>query len=135
MPGTPGYFEASSLVERFDATEDLDRASGDIHPLGNPHVQANPHNVAQIAGLGVIAAHSMNWEKDGFEVQITAVNAALIAAIGLNWTEKRWPRQQEALIGSNFRFPNWRDHRLGHSGDSAYHWFVLTEQKQCTVIY
>ncbi|NNF16009.1 MAG: metal ABC transporter permease [Gammaproteobacteria bacterium] len=58
--------------------------------------------IAQIAGLGVIAAHSMNWEQDGFEVQIAAVSAALIAAIGLYLTEKRWPRQQEALIGTLF---------------------------------
>lgn len=58
--------------------------------------------IAQIAGLGVIAAHSMNWEQDGIEVQIAAVSAALIAALGLNWTEKRWPRQQEPLIGILF---------------------------------
>jgi len=49
MPGTSGYFEASSLVERFDATANVDRASGDIHPSGNPHVQADPHNIAVIA--------------------------------------------------------------------------------------
>jgi zinc/manganese transport system permease protein len=58
--------------------------------------------IAQIAGLGVIAAHSMDWEQGGFEVQIAAVSAALVAAVGLNWTEKRWPRQQEALIGILF---------------------------------
>jgi zinc/manganese transport system substrate-binding protein len=48
-PGSTGYLEASSLVERFDATANVDRALGDIHPLGNPHVQANPHNIAVIA--------------------------------------------------------------------------------------
>jgi zinc/manganese transport system permease protein len=58
--------------------------------------------IAQIAGLGVIAAHSMDWEQDGFEVQIAAVSAALIAAIGLNFTEKRWPTVQEPLIGILF---------------------------------
>ena len=58
--------------------------------------------IAQIAGLGVIAAHSMNWEQDGIEVQIAAVSAALLAAVGLNWTEKRWPKKQEPLIGILF---------------------------------
>jgi zinc/manganese transport system substrate-binding protein len=48
-PGSPGYIEASSLVERFDATGNVDRSQGDIHPLGNPHVQANPHNIAVVA--------------------------------------------------------------------------------------
>ena len=58
--------------------------------------------IAQIAGLGVIAAHGLNWEQAGFEVQIAAVSAALLAAAVLNWTEKRWPRTQEALIGIFF---------------------------------
>lgn len=49
MPGTPGYMEASSFVVRLDATGDVDRAKGDIHPQGNPHVQTNPHNIAVIA--------------------------------------------------------------------------------------
>lgn len=58
--------------------------------------------IAQIAGLGVIAAHSMNWDQDGVEVQLVAVAAALLAAFGLNWTEKRWPSEQEPLIGILF---------------------------------
>lgn len=49
MPGSSGYIEASSLVERFDATANADRAQGDIHPQGNPHVQADPRNIAVIA--------------------------------------------------------------------------------------
>lgn len=48
-PGSSGYMEASSYVVRLDATGNVDRSLGDIHPLGNPHVQTNPHNVAAIA--------------------------------------------------------------------------------------
>lgn len=48
MPGTSGYLEASSFVVRLDATGNVDRAQGDIHPLGNPHVQTNPHNIGVI---------------------------------------------------------------------------------------
>ena len=58
--------------------------------------------IAQVAGLGVIAAHAMDWEQGGIEVQLTAVTAALIAAAGLSWTEKRWARIQEPLIGILF---------------------------------
>lgn len=49
MPGTPGYLEASSLVVRLDATANIDRAKGDIHPQGNPHIQTNPHNLLAVA--------------------------------------------------------------------------------------
>ena len=58
--------------------------------------------IAQVAGLGVIAAYAMEWDPEGWQVQIVAVTAALIAAIGLNWTEKRWPAIQEPLIGVLF---------------------------------
>jgi zinc/manganese transport system permease protein len=58
--------------------------------------------IAQVAGLGVIAAHSMDWDPNGFEVQFAAVGAALVAAFGLHWTEKRWPQTQEPLIGILF---------------------------------
>lgn len=58
--------------------------------------------IAQIAGLGVIAAHGLNWDQAGLEVQVAAVSAALLAAAILNWTEKRWPATQEALIGIFF---------------------------------
>jgi len=49
MPGTDGYMEASSLVLRLDATGNVDRAKGDIHPQGNPHIQVNPHNITTVA--------------------------------------------------------------------------------------
>lgn len=58
--------------------------------------------IAQIAGLGVIAAHSFGWETHGWEVQIVAVSAALSGALILHWTEKRYPDIQEALIGVSF---------------------------------
>ncbi|MGA7179588.1 MAG: metal ABC transporter permease [Thiobacillaceae bacterium] len=57
--------------------------------------------VAQIAGLGVIAAHQLGIES-GIEVQVAAVMAALLGALLLGWTERHWPETQEALIGSTF---------------------------------
>jgi zinc/manganese transport system permease protein len=58
--------------------------------------------IAQVAGLGVIAADTMGWEAEGWLVQIAAVSAALVAAYILHWTDKRWPEIQEALIGVCF---------------------------------
>jgi len=49
MPGTLGYMEASSFVVRLGITGDLDRAQGDIHPQGNPHIQTNPYNIEVVA--------------------------------------------------------------------------------------
>lgn len=58
--------------------------------------------IAQIAGLGVIAADALGWEPQGYAVQITAVGAALAGALLLTYTERRWPDVQEALIGVLF---------------------------------
>lgn len=58
--------------------------------------------IAQIAGLGVIAADMLGWEPQGWAVQIAAVTAALLGAMLLTYTEKRWPEVQEALIGVLF---------------------------------
>jgi len=58
--------------------------------------------IAQIAALGVIAAGTIGWEDSPYAVQFSAVGAALLAAATLNWTEKRWPETQEALIGTLF---------------------------------
>jgi len=57
--------------------------------------------IAQVAGLGVLAASVLGWEST-VAVQVAAVCASLLAAAGLNWTEKRWPKSQEALIGILF---------------------------------
>jgi zinc/manganese transport system substrate-binding protein len=48
-PGQPGYFEATSVVALLDKPERLDRALGDVHPAGNPHVHLDPRNIAAIA--------------------------------------------------------------------------------------
>ncbi len=58
--------------------------------------------IAQVAGMGVIAASAFGWDENRWLVQVAAVGAALVAAAVLNWTEKRWPRTQEALIGTLF---------------------------------
>jgi zinc/manganese transport system permease protein len=58
--------------------------------------------IAQIAGLGVIAADAFGLPEGGVAVQAAAIVAALLGAWLLTWTEKRAPEQQEALIGVMF---------------------------------
>ncbi len=58
--------------------------------------------IAQIAGIGVIAADAMGFEPQGWAVQVSALSAALLGALALTWTERRWPEIQEALIGVLF---------------------------------
>lgn len=57
--------------------------------------------IAQVAGLGVIVALLFHWDAP-LAVQATAAAAALGGALLLQWTERRWPAVQEALIGLLF---------------------------------
>lgn len=58
--------------------------------------------VAQIAALGIVAAHSLGLGENALAVHGGAVGAALLGALLLNWTERRFPEVQEALIGAAF---------------------------------
>ncbi len=58
--------------------------------------------IAQVAGVGVIAADALGWEPQGAGVQVAAIGAALAGALALTWTDKRFPEVQEALIGALF---------------------------------
>src|ERR1700704_907506 len=58
--------------------------------------------IAQVAGVGVIAAHSFGLGATGWTTQVAAAAAALAGGLLLTWTERKRPEVQEALIGILF---------------------------------
>jgi len=58
--------------------------------------------IAQVAGLGVIAASGFGLPIEGWGAQAAAGTAALAGALLLTWTERKRPEVQEALIGILF---------------------------------
>ena len=49
QPGQPGYFEAARFARIIERPTALDRAQGDVHASGNPHLHLDPHNIARVA--------------------------------------------------------------------------------------
>ena len=49
QPGQPGYLMASQYVTRLEIPQVLDRAQGDLHAQGNPHIQTDPRNIGVVA--------------------------------------------------------------------------------------
>jgi zinc/manganese transport system substrate-binding protein len=49
QPGGPGYFEAAMNVSLLEVPTRLDRAEGDVHAAGNPHIQTDPRNFVPVA--------------------------------------------------------------------------------------
>jgi zinc/manganese transport system substrate-binding protein len=113
--GAPGYFEAVSALTLLEVPSKLDRAMGDIHPLGNPHVQLDPRNIATVAKA--LTARLAAIDPAGAEDY-----AARGADFGKRWTEaiNRWQAKAAPLKG----VPVVIMHR-----DQAYlcHWLGLKE--------
>ena len=78
QPGATGYFEAASQVALLEKPAKLDRAMGDIHPQGNPHLQLNPRNILPIAKALTARLASLD-----------AANAAFYQQRGADFA-KRW---------------------------------------------
>jgi len=92
--GQPGYFEAASAAQLIEAPERVDRAMGDVHPLGNPHLHLDPHNILRVAKalaqrMSVLDAKDASYyiERElDFEKRWRAATA-------------RWEREAEPLKG------------------------------------
>ncbi|MDD5334765.1 MAG: zinc ABC transporter substrate-binding protein [Rhodoferax sp.] len=69
QPGQSGNFAAADFVRKLDLPGQLDRSQGDVHAAGNPHIQTDPRNIAQVAtALGarlaqVDAAHASQYAQ------------------------------------------------------------------------
>lgn len=58
--------------------------------------------IAQIAGLGLIAAHTFGFELSGWQIQLIALASALSGAVFLGWLERHFHDALEAFIGVIF---------------------------------
>jgi zinc/manganese transport system substrate-binding protein len=69
QPGQPGNFAAADFVQKLEVPTRLDRAEGDVHAAGNPHIQTDPRNIGKVAAaLGarlqqIDGAHASDYAK------------------------------------------------------------------------
>src|SRR3990170_1331256 len=49
QPGQRGYFEAASAAHLIEVPQRVDRAMGDVHAAGNPHLHLDPRNISRVA--------------------------------------------------------------------------------------
>jgi zinc/manganese transport system substrate-binding protein len=47
--GQAGNFAAADYVRKLEVPTQLDRAQGDVHAAGNPHIQTDPRNIALVS--------------------------------------------------------------------------------------
>jgi len=98
LPGNDGYMEASSFVVRVDATGNLDRAKGDIHPQGNPHIQTNPHNITAVArALGDRISKIDSVNSESYESNLEQFITKWTLAIS-GWEDRASPLRGKRAI-------------------------------------
>ncbi len=89
-----GSFMAAAQVKTLEKPATLDRANGDVHPDGNPHIHLDPRRVLVVA-----------QRLDARLVQLDPANAAVyqqrLADFTTRWTAamKRWQAKAAPLRG------------------------------------
>jgi zinc/manganese transport system substrate-binding protein len=92
--GKPGDFEAAHYVRMLEIPTHIDRAEGDVHPGGNPHIQTDPRNIGKVAEA---LAQRL--------AEVDAANAAIYQSrykdFSQRWQDaiKRWESQAAPLKG------------------------------------
>ena len=96
IAGGNGVFSAASMVKTLQKPAQLDRAAGDVHPQGNPHVQMDPYRVLVIARtLDARLALLDPANAATYQQRMVDFNTRWTAAI------KRWEAKAAPLKGRN----------------------------------
>jgi zinc/manganese transport system substrate-binding protein len=110
QPGSSGHFEAAQFVAMLEVPTRLDRADGDVHAAGNPHIQTDARNflpVAEALSKRLIQLDPANTAY--YQQQYAAFNQQWRAAIA-KWEKQAAPLKGISVIVQHRGFPyleNW----------------------------
>lgn len=92
LPGRPGYFEAARFVQLLEKPASVDRAMGDVHAAGNPHLHLDPRNLLKVAEALAARLATLDPPNAGqYAARQRDFAARMQAAIA------RWERQAAGL--------------------------------------
>src|SRR2546422_5292930 len=97
LPNTPGYIDCSVYITPLEVPTRIDRALGDQHPRGNPHINLDPvlgKAMARAVSDGL--ARNYPEHEATFKTNLAAYLQTLDAAIA------RWQREAAPLRGVKF---------------------------------
>lgn len=113
QPGKPGWLEVSSLIEMLEVPQSLDRAGGDVHPAGNPHIQTDPrHFLVAAQELAARLAQVDPAQADLYRERLEDFQRRWHAAIA-QWQTRAAPLRGLPVISAHRGFPY------------LYHWLGL----------
>ena len=105
QPGQPGYFEAAAFVAMREVPKVLDRAHGDVHAGGNPHIQTDPRNILKVGeALARRLAELDPAEAAAYEAGWQAFAAKWRAALA-RWEKEAAPLRGVPVLVQHQAFP------------------------------
>lgn len=96
--GQPGHFMAGPLVPPLDPPARLDRSEGDLHAAGNPHIQADPRNIARVAAALVTTLAQIDPANAAFYQARHKLFASRWSAAIQRWEREAAPLRKVAVI-------------------------------------
>ena len=109
-PGKPGNFEAARSVSMLEVPTRLDRADGDVHAAGNPHIQTDARNFLPIAqALSARMSELDPANAAVYRSRLQDFTQKWQAAL-LRWEKQAAPLKGQAILVQHAGFPylvNW----------------------------
>ena len=98
QPNQPGAFDATTFVPLLEQPISYDRALGDIHAAGNPHIQTDPRMMLPVAkALAARFAQLDPANTAVYQSRLADFNKRWSAAIG-KWTAQAAPLKGTPII-------------------------------------
>lgn len=103
--GRAGHFDAADFVRKLDVPTKLDRADGDVHAAGNPHIQTDPRNIATVAqALSKRLAELDPGNAPSYQARLTDFNTRWSQAMQ-RWTQAAAPLKGMPIVVQHKGFP------------------------------
>ncbi len=104
-PGKPGNFEAAHFVTLLEIPSRLDRADGDVHAAGNPHIHLDARNYLPIAkALSARLAEIDTANAAFYHNRLQTFTQAWQAAL-LRWEKQAAPLKGQPILVQHTAFP------------------------------
>ena len=98
QPGQPGNLVASQYVNRLEIPAVLDRAQGDMHAQGNPHIQTDPRNITLVARVLAERLQQIDpANAEAYGARLAAFEEKWRAAIA-GWEERAAPLRGKRVV-------------------------------------
>jgi zinc/manganese transport system substrate-binding protein len=109
--GAPGYLDTSQFSEILEiSTEQVTRAMGDVHPLGNPHYWLDPDNGRRVAkGIATKLGELDPADAAYFQQRYQDFDKRLAAA-EKNWEDMMRPYRGRKVVTYHRSWPNFAKH-------------------------